>query len=78
MSGLSEIIVAPMIVFLVIVAPIWIVMHYITRARRAGVLTDEDHSSVDQLMAAVDSMEGRLTTLESILDSEDPKWRGRS
>ncbi len=67
--------VAPMMVFLVIVAPIWIVAHYLTRWRTAKTLSAEDETLLAELRELVDKMESRVNTLERILDAETPHWR---
>lgn len=67
--------VAPMMVFLVIVAPIWIVAHYLTRWRTAKTLSAEDETLLAELRELVDKMESRVNTLERILDAEAPHWR---
>lgn len=63
------------IVFLTIVAPIWIVAHYVTRWRTAKTLSSEDESLLAEVWGSADKMEARLRTLERILDAEHPEWR---
>lgn len=67
----------PIIVFLVIVAPIWVIMHYITAGKKSVGLSDDEQKSLDELASIADSMEERMTTLESILDTETPDWRAK-
>lgn len=67
--------VAPLMVFLVIVAPIWIVAHYLTRWRTAKTLSAEDERLLAELRELADKMESRVNTLERILDAESPHWR---
>ena len=74
---MDEIIVVPLIVFLVIVAPIWIIMHYRTASKKAVGLSSEEQNSLNELNNIADKMEQRITTLESILDSESPEWRSK-
>jgi phage shock protein B len=66
------------IIFLVVVAPIWIVAHYLTRWRRSRKLSAEDERSMGELYETARRMEGRIAALERVLDSEAPGWRART
>lgn len=65
------------IIFLVIVAPIWIVAHYGTRWRTARMLSREQERMLAELHEMGQRMEGRVENLERILDAEAPGWRER-
>lgn len=65
----------PVVVFLVIVAPIWIIVHYMTRWRQTRMLSSEDEKLLAELWASVDKMESRINNLERILDAEVADWR---
>lgn len=65
------------IVFLVIVAPIWIIAHYLTRWRAARRLSGEDEKTLGELWQSARRMEGRIEALERVLDAEAPGWRMR-
>lgn len=65
----------PFVVFLVIVAPIWIIAHYLTRWRSNKMLSSEDERLLAELWATSEKMEQRIRTLERILDDEAPHWR---
>jgi phage shock protein B len=65
----------PVVVFLVIVAPIWILLHYMTRWRQTRMLSSEDEKLLAELWGSVDKMESRINTLERILDAEVADWR---
>ncbi len=67
----------PIIVFLAIVAPVWIFMHYRSKQRTHGALSDEERLELDTLSAHAERMVDRIDTLEAILDSETPGWRKR-
>lgn len=66
------------IIFLVVVAPIWIVAHYLTRWRRSRRLSQEDERSLAELYETARRMEGRIAALERVLDAEAPGWRSRA
>jgi phage shock protein B len=66
------------IVFLTIVAPIWIVAHYLARWRRSRKLSADDEKSLGDLYDIARRMEGRVVALERVLDAEAPGWRTRT
>jgi phage shock protein B len=65
----------PTILFLVIVAPLWITMHYRSVNRSSRSLSQEDRESIERMLATVDRLSERIGTLESILDADHPQWR---
>lgn len=66
------------ILFLVVVAPLWILAHYLTRWRSARALSREDERALGELWESAQRMEARLANLERILDAEAPGWRART
>ena len=62
----------PLILFLTIVAPIWIIAHYVTRWRLAKTLSPEDEKQFGDLWQIAERMEERIHNLERILDREMP------
>lgn len=66
------------IVFMVIVAPIWIAFHYLTKQKAAKGLTPEDERMLAELWESAKRMEERIETLERILDADAPGWRRHS
>ncbi len=67
----------PVIIFLVIVAPIWLFLHYRSKSRAQGQLSEAEREDLDQLTAQAQQMIERIETLEAILDAEAPGWRKR-
>ncbi len=65
----------PMVLFMVIVAPIWIVMHYRSVNRSSRSLSDDDRESIDTMLVTVDKLNERIVSLEAILDADHPNWR---
>lgn len=63
------------ILALTVVAPIWIIGHYITKNRASKRLTPEDEKMIGELWESAKRMEERIQTLERILESESPGWR---
>jgi phage shock protein B len=64
-------------IFAFVLCIIWINRRYGTRKREAAMLTEQESQTLDQLVRVAEKMEGRLATLESILDAEHPKWKER-
>lgn len=65
----------PLTALIVIVGPIWIIAHYMTRWRTAKVLSPDDEKMLAELWELAPKMESRINTLEKILDAEAPDWR---
>jgi phage shock protein B len=70
--------VAPTVIFLLFVAPIWIIMHYRSKRRSRHELTARERELLEQLLEQAERMADRIETLEAILDSETPDWRRRA
>lgn len=64
----------PTILFLVVVAPMWITMHYRSVNRSSRGLNREDRESIEHMLETVDKLTDRIGTLESLLDVEHPDW----
>ena len=72
---MEEIIVAPVIIFMIIVAPIWLVLHYRSKKQVSQGLSQEEYIQLSELSEVADTMADRIQTLEAILDVETPNWR---
>ena len=68
----------PLILFLALVAPIWIIAHYLTSWRTAKTLSSEDETLLAELWANANKTEQRIRNLERILDAEAAEWRERT
>ncbi|OSQ31448.1 envelope stress response membrane protein PspB [Thalassospira sp. MCCC 1A03138] len=75
----------PLIVFVVVVGPVWVVFHYITLWKR--MKAEQQKSSPEQvakekeivvtLKGRAERLENRVETLERLLDAEVAEWRNR-
>nr|WP_211342319.1 envelope stress response membrane protein PspB [Litorilituus sediminis] len=72
-----DIIMAPVIIFMVIVAPIWLVLHYRSKRQVSQGLSEEEYIQLSELSEMADKMSERIQTLEAILDAETPDWRSK-
>ena len=62
---------------MVIVAPIWLILHYRSKKNISQGLTDEEYDQLTELSELADTMADRIKTLEAILDAETPEWRNK-
>ena len=75
---MSDIIMAPVIIFMVIVAPIWLILHYKSKRQVSQGLSEEEYVQLSELSEMADKMADRIKTLEAILDAETPDWRNKA
>ena len=75
MEGIVVAMFVPIVVFLVVVAPIWIVSHYRSKARVVDGLSAGERADLDEMIETANKMAARIETLESMLDVESPGWR---
>jgi len=68
---------APVIIFMVIVAPIWLILHYRSKKQVSQGLSQEEYIQLSELSEVADNMADRIQTLEAILDAETPNWRNK-
>jgi|TARA_X000000368_G_C22367811_1_gene423396 phage shock protein B len=74
-SHITAIILVPSIVFMVIVAPLWVWLHYRSKRRAQVALTESERDNLEALLLKSEAMMERIDTLESILDAQTPEWR---
>ena len=67
----------PTILFLCIVAPVWIFMHYRSKQNAQGALSEVERTELESLTTQAQRMMDRVETLEAILDDDTPGWRKR-
>jgi phage shock protein B len=73
----EEVIVVPIIIFLIIVAPIWLILHYRSKKQVSQGLSQDEYIQLSELSEMADQMSDRIQTLEAILDAETPNWRAK-
>ena len=77
MDGWVVAIFVPTVLFLLVVAPTWIFMHYRSKQKLASAMSDQERVELEELMVQAERMVERISTLEAILDAETPDWRQR-
>ncbi|MDG1467855.1 MAG: envelope stress response membrane protein PspB [Glaciecola sp.] len=65
----------PMILFMLFVAPTWLILHYRGKRQINKGLSENDYKDLQMLADKAEKMSERINTLETILDSEAPQWR---
>lgn len=75
---MSELLFVPIVVFLAVVAPIWLVLHYATRNSASRKISTKDEALLEDLHDSARRLEDRIHTLERILDADSPEWRNRT
>lgn len=77
MSSMLWALSVPLIVFMVVVAPVWLVLHYRAQRRQTAEAGLSGQAQLQALSARAEQLEQRLHTLELLLDQDDPHWRER-
>ena len=72
---MEELLSLAVILFLTIVLPLYIVMHFITRWKQTREFTSDDEEMLEDLWLLSQRLEDRLETLERILDNDLPRRR---
>jgi phage shock protein B len=78
MESIVWALVIPIILFLVFVAPIWLIMHYRSKRQLAQGLSESEIQQLNNLAHKAETLGERVKTLEAILDAEAPEWRNRA
>lgn len=66
------------ILALTVVAPIWIVSHYVTKWKLSKGLSADEAQLLEDLWKTAQAMEKRVVTLEAILDDNVKGWRNQA
>lgn len=73
--GMGELLTIALIVFIAIPAPLFIVLHFITKWKQSREISGGDEKMLEDMWVMSQRLEDRLESLETILDSELPNWR---
>ncbi|MCK7458711.1 envelope stress response membrane protein PspB [Idiomarina aminovorans] len=77
MEAILGMLMAPIILFVLVVAPIWIILHYRSKRQMNQGLNQDERESLALLADQAKRIRERVQTLERILDADDPGWRDR-
>ena len=73
--GMGELIAIAIIVFIAIPAPLFIILHFITKWKQSREMSGGDEKMLEDLWQTSIRLEDRLDALETILDNEIAGWR---
>lgn len=63
------------IVFMTVVVPFIVIMHYTTKWKATKGLSDDEHKMLEDLWNESQAMQSRVNALETILDTQVADWR---
>ena len=63
------------IIFMVVVLPLFLIMHYATKWKATKGLSDDEQRMLEDIWKDSQNMQSRVNALETILDAEVPDWR---
>lgn len=72
---MSDLLAVALIVFIAVPAPLFIVLHFITKWKQSREISGGDEKMLEDLWALSQKLEERLEALETILDNDSPEWR---
>lgn len=73
--GIGELLAICLIVFIAIPAPLFIVLHFITKWKQSREISGGDEQMLEEMWLLAQKLEERLESLETIMDSEASDWR---
>ncbi|WP_261843438.1 envelope stress response membrane protein PspB [Aliamphritea ceti] len=65
----------PSVVFLSVVAPLWLILHYWSKHKSNRGLSDDDQHLMENMANTINGLEERIDSLERILDNQHQGWR---
>jgi phage shock protein B len=71
---MDEVIIPIVVVGMLFIALPWIILHYVTRWKATSRLTAEDETMLDDLYELARRLDDRMTTIERIIQDENPGW----
>lgn len=72
---MSDLLVVALIVFIAVPAPLFIVLHFITKWKQSREISGGDEKMLEDMWLLAQKLEERLEALETILDDDSPEWR---
>lgn len=61
------------VMFVVLIAPLWMILHYSSRKHANRSLTPDDERMLEDLWRSAKEMERRIAALESIVEPDAPQ-----
>lgn len=67
----------PLSVFLIFVAPLWLILYYRNRKQVNKEFSHKDQEQLQALQNRTEKLQKRIISLEEILDDQAPQWRDK-
>jgi len=77
MTNVLGILFVPAVLFMVIVAPLWLIFHYVTVWKTQRNAGRADQGALNTMWQTARRLEDRVQALEKLLDAEAPGWRSK-
>ncbi len=77
MTNVLGILFVPAVLFMVIVAPLWLIFHYVTVWKTQRNAGRADQGALNTMSDTARRLEDRVAALEKLLDAEAPGWRSK-
>ena len=77
MEGIIALLLTPLILFMIFVAPVWLILHYRSKKQVNKGLSEDERTQLNMMAEKVEKMRERVKTLERILDADSPNWRSQ-
>ena len=74
----TEIMFVPIVIFLVAVAPLWLILQYWSSNKEKKGLSEEDQDVIEEVAQTIEKLSGRINNLEAILDDKHKGWRNHN
>lgn len=78
MTNALGILFVPAVLFMVIVAPLWLIFHYVTVWKTQKNAGRADPGALNAMSDTARRLEDRVAALEKLLDAEAPGWRSKA
>ncbi len=62
-------------IFMVVILPVWLLLHYLTKMKSMQGLSEDDEENLVKMWQTTQTMQDRIHSLETILDDQHPNWR---
>jgi len=77
MTSALGVLFVPAVLFMVIVAPLWLIFHYVTVWKTQRNAGRADQGALNSMWDTARRLETRVAALEKLLDAEAPGWRSK-
>jgi phage shock protein B len=78
MSNVLAMLSVPAMLFMIIVAPLWLIFHYVTVWKTQRNAGRADEGAIRTMSDTARRLEDRVVALEKLLDAEAPGWRSKA